>query len=396
MLILVCFCLIGVIALVVSHASVPSVAIEPEDAVVSAPAQKQSSAPGASNNSYITFTKASGSWWKPARNTKWNWILEGGVTTSNASETARYDMYDVDMQSMMPAITQQTINWPSSTLVPSGYSTTITWPKGDNAGLIAQLHSQGKKVICYIDSGAFEDYRPDASAFPGKWGAGNNRSTDDNDSAASLFGANVPYVGPPSLVNQDPIGGGSDGTIGSFSGEYWLDQRISSWKDVWGPIIWARMDLAKKIGCDGVEGDQNNAYGGNDTTYGVTQNDSLRLYRETYYQSHSRGLTAISKNGVELTDGQVSDPADISYCTPGLCQADGILNEECSYYDECDLLQSAENKQLWIGQAEYKDEGAKVSIANVCPSANSQGRMAIIKPKVQPVLEASFALCWEQ
>ena len=394
-ILLASFCLVGIMALVISHASVPSIAIEPENELVSLPALKQSSQPGASNSSYIKFTKSSAAWWKPARNARWNWILEGGVTTTNSVETARYDMYDVDMQSMIPATTQQTITWPASTAVPGGYSTTITWPKGSNAGLISTLHNQDKKVICYIDSGAFEDYRPDASAFPGTWGSGNNRSTSDNSSAAQLFGSSVPYVGPSQLATQDPIGGGSDGTIGSFSGEYWLDQRISSWKDVWGPIIWARMDLAKKIGCDGMEGDQNNAYG-NDTTYGVTQNDSLRLYREFYYQLHIRGLTAISKNGIELTAGQVSDPTDINYCTPGLCQADGILDEECSYFSECASLQPAADKQLWIGQAEYKDEGAAVSVANVCPSANSQGRMAMIKPKVQPVLEANFALCWEQ
>src|SRR4051794_15168643 len=31
---------------------------------------------------------------------------------------------------------------------------------------VAKLHSNGVKVICYLDVGSWEDYRPDASQFP--------------------------------------------------------------------------------------------------------------------------------------------------------------------------------------------------------------------------------------
>lgn len=396
------FAVAGIVLLVVTRASTSTASLEAEQGVRTTNAAQVSDS-SASNQKAIKFTSggSTATWWKPAQLTRWNWVLEGGVNTTNTTELARYDMYDIDMQSMVPAATQQTITWPASASVPGGYSTTITWPKGDNAGLIADLHNKGKKVICYIDTGAFEDYRPDASAFPGKWGAGNNRSTSDNSSAQAMFGPNVPYVGPPQLANLDPIGGGSSDANGqSFDGEYWLDQNAASttgWQNVWGPIIWARMDLAKKIGCDGVEGDQNNAYD-NDSTFGVTQAVSLRLFREVYYQLHTRGLTAISKNGVELTSQQATNPTDIAYCTPGLCIADGFLNEECGIYQECSSFDTVTSRGFWVGQAEYADDrdGAiPATKANICPAANSAGRMAIIKPKVQNVTETNSVLCWE-
>jgi len=35
-----------------------------------------------------------------------------------------------------------------------------------NAGVIGRLHTKGVKVVCYLDSGAWESYRPDAAQFP--------------------------------------------------------------------------------------------------------------------------------------------------------------------------------------------------------------------------------------
>lgn len=388
---------IGVTLLIVTKAATSSASLETENGATDT---KVSLA----NNDFASGGKAvrfGAGWWTPAQNTRWNWVLEGGVDTANTAELARYDMYDIDMQSMVPEATQQTITWPASATIPGGYSTTITWPRGENAGLIAALHSKGKKVICYIDTGAFEDYRPDASAFPGKWGASNNRSTSDNDSAAGYWGSTVPYVGPSQLANLDVIGGGSDDANGqSFEGEYWLDQSTTSatgWQKAWGPIIWARMDLAKKIGCDGIEGDQNNAYD-NDTVFPASQAISLRLFREVYYQLHTRGLTAISKNGIELTNQQVTNPTDIAYCTPGLCIADGFLNEECGIFVECNNFDTVSANGFWVGQAEYADdtEGQiRATKATICPAANSAKRMAFIKPKVQKVTETNSVLCWE-
>ena len=37
----------------------------------------------------------------------------------------------------------------------------------NSAADVARLHREGRKVICYINVGAWEDFRPDQDAFPG-------------------------------------------------------------------------------------------------------------------------------------------------------------------------------------------------------------------------------------
>src|SRR5690606_6669542 len=47
----------------------------------------------------------------------------------------------------------------------------------NDAATVATLHAMGKKVICYIDAGVYETYRPDAHKFkalqPRIWGKRN-------------------------------------------------------------------------------------------------------------------------------------------------------------------------------------------------------------------------------
>lgn len=357
---------IGSLLIIMSRAASPYVSVEPENYSLSGNAFVVNDS-GASGGKAIQFTIDSNSvnWWKPAQNTRWQWVLEGKVTST---DSARFDMYDIDLTDAMPADIQQDVVWAG------GYKTTVTWPKGSNAGIIADLKSKGKKVVCYFDTGAFETYEPDAVLFPGKYG---NNVREMN------------YLGPPEYADWDILGGKSSASDGStFAGEYWLDLRESAWPALL-PIISARMELAKTIGCDGVEGDQNNVYG-NDKTFNITEAISLRWYREIYYQSHRYGLTAISKNGVELTDQQVTDPTNITYCKPGLCIPDGILNEECSQYKECSTLDIATSKGIWVGQVEYRG-----TVASVCPDAKANGRMAMKKPENYAVTQSIIFACWE-
>ena len=75
--------------------------------------------------------------------------------------------------------------------------------------MIEFFHANGKKVICYINAGAWEEYRSDARQF-----------------------------------SRDVIG---NATIG-WEGENWLD--ISRY-EIFADIISARFDLAAEKGCDG-------------------------------------------------------------------------------------------------------------------------------------------------
>ena len=118
-----------------------------------------------------------------------------------------------------------------------------------NAGVIGRLHAKGAVVVCYMDSGAWESYRPDASKFP-----------------ASVIGNST-----------------------GWSGERWLDIRPQSWPLI-EPIIVERMKLAVSLGCDGIEPDQNNPVG-NNPGFAITYADEKAWYLEVARQAHALGLS---------------------------------------------------------------------------------------------------------
>jgi hypothetical protein len=379
---LVFFGFIGILTLLVTRAATSVTSFEPEK---SAPNQMVIDNVSASGGKAIKFGSITGpgpSWWKPSANTRWQWVLEGQVPTTQA-DLNRFEMWDIDLTDAIPSAMTQEIVYPGGEKcqTPDG-KCVVNWPKGANAAAFTALKAAGKKVVCYMDTGAFEDYEPDAKFFPGKWGG-----TPSNQAGGTR--GNLAYVGPATWSSIDVLGSDSqDSAGGTFNGEYWLDLTESSWK-YYAPIIWARFEVAKKIGCDGIEGDQNNTYG-NDKFFGASEAKSLRWYREVYYQTHLRGMSAISKNGVELTSQQVTNPTNIPYCTPGMCIPDGILNEECHQYGECADLNPATSKGLWVGQVEYRGNSTAV-----CPDAKAKGRMAMKKPENYSVTQNILWACWE-
>lgn len=359
MLFVVVFASIGIVVLSYSKASTPTASIEVENGTIAGPAAKVNDTT-ASGGAAIKFqTTSVVNWYKPPKNTTWQWQIDGG---SIVNENIAVQMYDIDMQDAMPANTTMTVTWPGA----NNYQASVTWPKGVNSGVINRLHAKGIKVMCYIDTGAFENYRPDAALFPGYWGTGNTTRVDGANKA-------LPYTGPAQWAGVDVIGGLSSAANGStFAGEFWLDQRSTAWQ-YWEPIMIARMQLAKTIGCDGMEGDQNNAYG-NDTTFGVTQNDSLKLYQEVFKQEHVAGLTAIAKNGLEIVPQMISGVAGD---TTGTYKPDGFLNEECNNFSECTPnMTAAANAGYWVGQVEYTENGSTTAF---CGADNSAGFMGILK-----------------
>src|SRR5512146_298386 len=83
----------------------------------------------------------------------------------------------------------------------------------NDASVVAELHAKGRKVIGYVNVGSWEDWRPDKDQFP-----------------AEVLGKN--YDGWP--------------------GEVWLDIRQI---DKLAPIMLARLDRCKSLGCEAVEPD---------------------------------------------------------------------------------------------------------------------------------------------
>jgi hypothetical protein len=183
--------------------------------------------------------------WEPAQSTSWQWQLGGTVDTR-----VRVQMYDIDMFEATPA-------------------------------LVARLHGLGRHVVCYIDAGGWERWRPDAGRFP---------------KAA---------IGRP---------------MQGWQGERWLDTRN---RGVRRELAW-RIDRCSAKGFDGVEFDNVAGYQA-PTGFHLTGADQLRFNVWLANQAHRAGLAVALKN----------DPDQVRTLEPYF---DMELDEQCFQYSECGLL----------------------------------------------------------
>ncbi|AZM48003.1 hypothetical protein DMB38_21425 [Streptomyces sp. WAC 06738] len=87
------------------------------------------------------------------------------------------------------------------------------------------------------------------------------------------------------------------------------------------------LDLAARMGCDGVEPDQNNPLD-NRPGFPITRDDQVSWYREVAAEAHARGLSAGMKNGHDQP-GAVAELVG---------HFDWALPEECAQYGECARL----------------------------------------------------------
>jgi hypothetical protein len=183
-----------------------------------------------------------GGWWRPAPGTAWQWQLSGTVDTS-----VDVPVYDVD-----------------------GFE--------NDAAVVARLHAAGRHVVCYVNVGAWESFRPDADDFP-----------------KSLLGR-------------------GDG----WKGERWLDIRA---RDRLRPLMAARFEMCRKKGFDAVEPDLVDGYA-NTTGFPLTADDQLAYNRMIADLAHDRGMGVALKNDVDQVPELVRD-------------FDFSVDEECVRYGEC-------------------------------------------------------------
>jgi hypothetical protein len=189
--------------------------------------------------------------------------------------------------------------------------------------LVQQLHADRKRVICYINVGAWEDWRPDADGFP-----------------AEVMGNE--YEGWP--------------------GERWLD--VSN-IDALAPIMLARLDLCASKGFDGVDPD--NLDGFNiDTGFDLTAEDGLAYITWLAGEAHARGLAFGIKNVPELA----------SQLEP---HADWILTESCFDQGWCEELAPFIDAGKPVFAIEYVENGTE--LADFCAQAQSLGISAILKTR---------------
>ena len=202
-------------------------------------------------------------WWHPTVGLTWQWQI--GNNDIDTSVVA--DVYDIDLYV--------------------------------DQAIIDELHVQGRKVICYMSVGSWEDWRPDKDQFPSE------------------------------VLGKDYEG---------WKGERWLDVRAI---DKLAPIMRARLDLCKAKGFDAVEPDNMEIYT-NDTGFPLTYQDQLNYALWLADEVHKRGLAIGMKNSQD----QVKDLLEYF---------DFAITEDAFYYGWAkDMLPFIESGKP-VFAAEYTD-----------------------------------------
>ena len=192
------------------------------------------------------------------------------------------------------------------------------------ASLISSLHSQGKKVICYISVGSWEDWRPDASDFPSE------------------------------IIGNDYEG---------WPGEKWLDIRQV---ELLAPIMRARFDLCAGKGFDGVEPDNIDLHWA-DTGFQISFEDQLAYNIWLSEEAHKRGLSI----GLKNDNDQVDDL---------LTYFDWALTEDCFEEEWCEEMLPFIQAEKPVFAAEYTNKiGYEEFKDQVCSQAQELGIYFFLK-----------------
>ncbi|MFK8909090.1 endo alpha-1,4 polygalactosaminidase [Streptomyces sp. YS-3] len=229
----------------------------------------------------VSAPRPTGGHWQPRPGLAWQWQLTGEL-----DPTVDVPVYDVD-----------------------GFHV--------SRAQVDDLHRRGRKVICYVSTGAWEDFRPDAGRFP-----------------ASVLGR--------------PNG---------WKGERWLDVRRT---DVLGPLMTRRFDMCREKGFDAVEPDNMDGYA-NETGFPLTAAQQLAYNRLVARLAHDRGLAVGLKNDLDQIPELVGE-------------FDFAVNEQCVEFGECEALGAFTRAGKAVFHVEY-DKGP----ATFCEVARKLGLSSMRK-----------------
>ncbi|MEO6349691.1 MAG: endo alpha-1,4 polygalactosaminidase [Candidatus Limnocylindrales bacterium] len=146
---------------------------------------------------------------------------------------------------------------------------------------VRRLHNSGRHAVCYVNAGAWEDWRPDAVRY---------------------------------------TSGVKGKALDGWPGERWLDIRQLG---VIQPILADRIEMCAAKGFDGIEFDNVDGYS-NDTGFPLTRNDQLAFDRWLAEAAHEHGLSVGLKNTLSLAD-ELEPHFDFA------------ILEQCFQYRECAL-----------------------------------------------------------
>ena len=238
-----------------------------------------------------------GSWWTPPLgNVPWQWELAHPLDLTNASDMGTGVTTYLGAPAPNPVV-----------YAIDGFDNT--------AATVSALHAAGDHVVCYIEVGAAENYRPDYSLFP-----------------TSTLGNTMP----------------------DYPNERYLDIRSAAVVS----IIEARIvQQCSAKGFDAVETDIDESYTSS-TGFPLT-----RAIEEQYMTTlanfmHSVGLGWWIKNPDDTGDSYAADMEPL---------ADAVLTEQCSQYNSCSLLSPYQGQKA-VFNAEYS-----LAPSVFCPTDNAAG-----------------------
>ena len=200
----------------------------------------------------------------------------------------------------------------------------------NNETVISSLHSAGRKVLCYFSAGSYENWRPDKDKF------------QDSDMGNDLAG---------------------------WEGEKWLNTRSDNVRK----IMQARLDMAVRKNCDGVEPDNVDAYD-NDNGLKLSEPDAADYVTFLANEAHSRNLSLALKNAGNIVP-TVMDIVEYS------------VQEQCIEYHNCDQFMPFIRANKPVFHVEYP-KGDKTNNNNliatgaqesICDDSAAAGFSTIIK-----------------
>ena len=166
--------------------------------------------------------------------------------------------------------------------------------------VVAKLHAMNRKVMCYVDVGTWEDWRPDAGNCP-----------------TSVLGHKA----------------------GHWKGERWLDVRQTS---ILEPLMKHRLQLCKQKGFDGVDPDNLDGYQ-NNTGFPITYDEQVTYDSWVAKEAHALGLTADQKGD----NGQVKDLVKVY---------DFAVVEQCFKQGWCKQFTVYTNQNRLVVDVEYTNQ----------------------------------------
>lgn len=235
--------------------------------------------------------------WVPSPGLHWQYQLQGRLRTNLCvvpvakGRCVRPDVYDLNL-----------------------YAPDGTTP---DSAAVSAVHAIGAHAVCYVDAGTWEDFRPDAGAYP-----------------ASVKG----------LSNGWP-------------GEVWLDIRAGT---VLLPIIDARVAKCAAAGFDAVDFDNVDGYT-NTTGFPLTAADQLAFNTALAGIAHAHGMSVGLKNDLDQL-GSLQGTFDFA------------VNEQRAQYSECDAYDGWTSAGKAVVEIEYAGRAPAY-----CAAALAHGRDAIHK-----------------